>query len=231
MSETIVTVEVRGEVLVVDSRLVAESLGIEHRALMQSLKNYEAQVEQAFGVVTFEMSKPPVGSQGGRPEKFAWLTEEQATFLMTLSRNTEQVVNCKANLVKAFVEARNALKPSVSTPQTYIEALKALVAAEEQKLLLQAERDELEKENEQLAEAVDELFSYSSIIRVAKFNDMDEKAFSWRKLKAATQTLKLEIKRVPCPRFETKLLYPHDAWRFCYPEVMLPETTTLVIAK
>lgn len=229
MTEAIVTVEVRNEILVVDSRLVAENLGIRHKSFVETIENYETQIEQAFGVIRFETENTTFGR--GRPQRFAWLTEEQATFLMTLSRNTEQVVNCKANLVKAFVEARNALKPSPSTPQTYIEALKALVAAEEQKLLLQAEKDELEKENEQLAEAVDELFSYSSIIRVAKFNDMDEKAFTWRKLKAATKVLGLEVKRVPCPRFGTKLLYPHDAWRFCYPEVMLPETTTLVIGK
>jgi prophage antirepressor-like protein len=114
-------------------------------------------------------------------------------------------------------------------PQTYIEALKALVAAEEQKLLLEAKTKILEVENQQLAEAVDELFDYSSIIRIAKFNNVSEKAFDWRKLKAASQVMGLEIKRVPCPRFETKLLYSHDAWRFCYPEMRLPETTTLVI--
>jgi anti-repressor protein len=112
-------------------------------------------------------------------------------------------------------------------PTNYLDALKALVAAEEQKALMEAERQLLKEENQQLAEAVDELFEYSSILRVAKYNNMSEKAFDWRKLKAAAIAVGEEIKRVPCPRFETKLLYPHSAWRFCYPEVRLPETTTL----
>jgi hypothetical protein len=115
------------------------------------------------------------------------------------------------------------------TPQTYLDALRALVAAEEQKLLLEEKTKILETENQQLAEAVDELFGYSSIIRIAKFNNVSEKAFDWRKLKAASQCMGLDIKRVPCPRFETKLLYSHDAWRFCYPEMKLPETTTLAV--
>ena len=87
----------------------------------------------------------------------------------------------------------------------------------------------LELENYQLSEAVDELFNYSSIIRVAKFNNCSEKNFNWRKLKAVSQQLNLEIKKVPCPRFEYKLLYSHDVWRYAYPNVMLPETTTLKV--
>jgi anti-repressor protein len=114
-------------------------------------------------------------------------------------------------------------------PESYLDALKALVKSEEQKLLLLAEKAQLEKENEALAEAVDELFDYSSIIRVAKFNHVHEKAFEWRKLKAASDAMKVEVKRVPCPRFEWKNLYAHDVWRFCYPEMRLPETTTLII--
>lgn len=101
-----IVVESKGDRLVVDSRLVAEQLGIEHRAFVQTIKKYESRIEQDFGVVTFEMLKPLEGSQGGRPEKFAWLSEDQCLFLMTLSRNTGKVVECKANLVRAFSEAR-----------------------------------------------------------------------------------------------------------------------------
>ena len=115
------------------------------------------------------------------------------------------------------------------TPQTYLEALKALVAAEEEKELLRLEKQILEDENHQLSEAVDELFDYSSIIRIAKHNNCSEKKFNWRRLKAASLAMKLEIKKVPCPRFREKNLYSHDAWRYAYPWANLPETTTLVI--
>ena len=115
-------------------------------------------------------------------------------------------------------------------PKTYLEALKALVASEEQKALLEEENKLLEAENHQLAEAVDELFDYSSIIRVAKFNKMSEASFNWHKLKAISQKLGIEIKKVPCPRYESKNLYSHDVWRVAYPGISLPETTTIVVS-
>ena len=114
-------------------------------------------------------------------------------------------------------------------PQTYLEALKALVASEERLMLAQAEVEVLEESNQALSEAVDELFNYSSIIRIAKFNGISEEHFKWHRLKTVSAQLGLEIKRVPCARFGTKNLYSHDAWRVAYPHVNLPETTTLVV--
>ncbi|MBE9194223.1 Rha family transcriptional regulator [Synechocystis sp. LEGE 06083] len=224
--ESPIVVESRTEGLVVDSRLIADNLGIHHKNLMETIRKHQAKIEQRFGVITFETWKLSKSRQGGRPEKFAWLTEDQSMFVMTLSRNTDRVMECKANLVEAFGNARRQ-QSAPSLPSDYIEALQALIASEKQKALMAAEQKLLKEENRQLSEAVDELFEYSSIVRIAKFNGMNEKAFDWRKLKAASLALGQEVKRVPCPRFETKLLYPHDAWRFCYPEVKLPETLTL----
>jgi len=120
-------------------------------------------------------------------------------------------------------------KTPVALPSNYKEALKALVAEIESRELLEAEKAILESENRQLSEALDELFDYSSIVRIAKFNKVSEKNFNWRSLKAMSIQMGLEIKKVPCPRFETRSLYSHDVWRVTYPEVKLPETTTLVI--
>ena len=114
-------------------------------------------------------------------------------------------------------------------PQTYLEALKALVASEERLMLAQAEVEVLEEANQALSEAVDELFNYSSIIRIAKFNGISEERFKWYRLKTVSAQLGLEIKKVPCARFGTKNLYSHDAWRVAYPGINLPETTTLVV--
>lgn len=72
--------------------------------------------------------------------------------------------------------------PVITTPTTYIEALEALLASEKAKELLRIENEQLIEEVEELSEAVDELFNYSSIIRIAKFNDICEKSFNWRKL-------------------------------------------------
>lgn len=93
--------------LVVDSRLVAQELGIEHESFVRTIGNYETLIEQEFGILRFEIGE----IRGrGQPEKYYLLTEDQATFLMTLSRNTPEVVRCKINLVKAFSKAKELLK-------------------------------------------------------------------------------------------------------------------------
>lgn len=119
------------------------------------------------------------------------------------------------------------VKSTAVVPQTYAQALmeaaKLAMALEEAEKLAQ----ELTVEVEQLSEVVDQLFDYSSIIRVAKFNGVSEKNFNWRKLKQASQLRDLDIKKVPCPRYGEKNLYSHTAWMLAYPEVKLPEVNYL----
>lgn len=59
-----IVIETKGETLVVDSRLVAENLGIDHESFMRTVKKYETRIEQRFGVIRFAIGKPPEGSQG-----------------------------------------------------------------------------------------------------------------------------------------------------------------------
>ena len=115
------------------------------------------------------------------------------------------------------------VKSEAIAPQTYIEALKAHLASVELNERLKLENAQLTKSVEVLEEKVDELYDYSSIIRVAKFNGISEKEFTWQKLKQASGIKGIEIKRVPCPRFGTKNLYSHSAWLLAYPDVTLPE--------
>lgn len=95
--------------LVVDSRLIADRLGIEHESFLKTIDTHQAVVEEAFGVIRFEIGKPKAGSKGGRPARYALLTENQATLLMTFSRNTPPVVKCKVELVQAFSKAKQLL--------------------------------------------------------------------------------------------------------------------------
>jgi phage regulator Rha-like protein len=93
--------------LVVDSRLIAQELGIEHESFMKTVDRYKNQTEQAFGFLRFEVGE----IEGrGQPEKFVYLTEDQATFLMTLSRNTPEVIRCKILLVTQFSKAKKLLE-------------------------------------------------------------------------------------------------------------------------
>jgi phage regulator Rha-like protein len=228
----ILDITTQNNTLVVDSRLIAEDLGIEHDSLLKTIKKYVDRLSRK-SPVRFEIDvvKRP---QGGTYEvSYCFLNESQATLLMTFSRNTDRVLDCKENLVDAFTAAKNRSlqTATVSTPGSYKEALKALVAEIEAKEQLEAENALLEQENHQLSEALDELFDYSSIIRIAKFNLVSESNFSWHRLKAVSIQMNLEIKKVPCPRFVTKNLYSHDVWRVAYPTMRLPETTTLVIKR
>jgi phage regulator Rha-like protein len=94
--------------LVVDSRLVAEELGVNHSDWLSNIvQKYKTYTEQAFGILRFENGEI-IGR--GQPEKFVWLTEDQALFLTTLSRNTPNAVRCKALIIAEFSKARKLLK-------------------------------------------------------------------------------------------------------------------------
>lgn len=95
---------------VIDSRLIASYLEIEHSDWMQNIvKKYQTQTEKAFGSLRFdnEVKKRAVGAT---VEKFVWLTEEQALFYIALSKNSPRVVECKINLVKTFIAYRQELR-------------------------------------------------------------------------------------------------------------------------
>ena len=80
------------QTIVIDSRLIASYLEIEHSDWMQNiLKKYQTQTEKAFGSLRFdnEVKKRAVGAT---VEKFVWLTEEQALFYIALSKNSLRVV-------------------------------------------------------------------------------------------------------------------------------------------
>jgi phage regulator Rha-like protein len=113
----------QNEQLVVDSRLIAIELEIKHENLRRTVEKYLNEL-QAFGVIVFETSKPSERSLGGRPERFCFLNEDQATFLMTLSRNTPQVVACKMNLVTAFSKAKQIIQTVIPQQSAEIEKLK-----------------------------------------------------------------------------------------------------------
>ncbi|RUT10558.1 hypothetical protein DSM107010_41250 [Chroococcidiopsis cubana SAG 39.79] len=116
---TNLTVIERDGILVVDSRLVAQRLGIEHHTLLKTIDKYLARLE-AKSPVRFEVDvvKRPQG--GGSPTRYALLDERQATLLMTYSRNTEQVLDCKDALVDAFERAKQIVKQGISAqnPET-----------------------------------------------------------------------------------------------------------------
>ncbi|VVM99063.1 Rha family transcriptional regulator [Pseudomonas fluorescens] len=89
----------------VDSRLLAEQLGNKHKNTMELIDKYADKIRR-FGQLPFQTEARPVGQHGGGDARFALLNEDQCYFLLSLSRNSDVVVELKADLIMAFREAR-----------------------------------------------------------------------------------------------------------------------------
>ena len=191
-----------------------------------------------------------VGSDRIKEAEIITLGGIQGVALISEDIITDWIVEDNPPLAKAMLKAgvrvflhtaagyqltSSAIAPVThALPQTYVEALKALVRAEEEKEALALENsmqaaqiDELEEDVDRLSELADELFNYSSIIRIAKLNNVNEKTYNWRKLKAASKVKGVDVKQSPCQRYGIKNLYHTDAWKAAYPDAKLPETSGL----
>lgn len=101
---SVLTVQTINNENVVDSRLIALELGVDHNKWINNIvRKYETEITQ-FGIMPVQQAKPNLS---GRPEIFYYLNENQCYFVTTLSRNTERVVKCKAAIVRAFSERSN----------------------------------------------------------------------------------------------------------------------------
>jgi phage regulator Rha-like protein len=91
----------------VDSRMLAPQLGNKHRHVMALLDKY-LDVFKKHGHVSFKNADGERKQGGGKAERYALLNENQAYFLLSLSRNNEIVVALKSKLITAFSDARHA---------------------------------------------------------------------------------------------------------------------------
>lgn len=103
-TEHLKVIEAKNADVRIDSRILAEHLGVQSETVMRLLKNYTDDFK-AFGILRFEIGEI-VGR--GQPEKFAMLNEDQCYLLLTYSRNSAKVRSLKVKLVKAFGEARRS---------------------------------------------------------------------------------------------------------------------------
>lgn len=100
-------VKIDGKRVFTTTLILSKGVGIEHRAVMSLLKTHS----KTETLSTFQMLKV---SRGGRPVNYAQLDELQATFLITLMRNSEKVVLFKEKLTKEFYQQRNVIAKLIS---------------------------------------------------------------------------------------------------------------------
>lgn len=129
MSKSLVILSADKSTPLTSTEIIAFSLGRDHKDVIALARRYKADLS-AFGLVSFK-TKPIISGKGGSQNKeIAFLNESQATFLITLMRNSPEVVQFKVALVKAFFDMREKLRK-----------------AELEKLNLRSARDKLKIEN------------------------------------------------------------------------------------
>ncbi|MEO0853590.1 MAG: Rha family transcriptional regulator, partial [Cyanobacteria bacterium J06648_11] len=101
--ENAIAIEAIDGELRIDSRLVAEGLGVKHPKWFQNvILKYESDFS-SFGILSFQKGKT---DRRGRPQRFVLLNEDQFLFAGTLSRNTRPVIEFKKAVIRAFREER-----------------------------------------------------------------------------------------------------------------------------
>lgn len=100
-----------------DSRILAQGAGVEHRAVIQLITNHLDDVSE-FGRVAFQMI--PFETNGGiQKMKVCRLNEQQATFVISLMKNTKPVVAFKKELVKQFYKMERFIKTLVEARKEF----------------------------------------------------------------------------------------------------------------
>ena len=108
---------VQKDVPYTDSLAIASGGHVEHRAILQLIKTHLDDLQE-FGRVSFEMR--PFETNGGvQKVRICRLNKEQATFLITLMKNTKPVIAFKKELVRQFYQMEQFIQTLVETRQEF----------------------------------------------------------------------------------------------------------------
>lgn len=94
-------VHVKGDDVFTDSLIIAQHSGNEHESIRKHIREHEDKFLKLGTLAILNRE-----STGGRREQFYQLNEPQASFLVTLLRNTDIVVDFKLALVQEFYRMR-----------------------------------------------------------------------------------------------------------------------------
>lgn len=83
---------------------LSEELGVEHRVIVNVIRNYREDVE-TFG----ELSVEKIKIVSGRPREVYLLNESQCMLIVLFMKNSPDNVERKANFIKKLFDMRNEL--------------------------------------------------------------------------------------------------------------------------
>jgi len=186
---------------VVSARELYSYLGYESNKFARWAKSKI--LENDFAIESQDWMGLDINVQGNETKDYV-LSLDFAKRLSMMAR-TEKGENVR----NYFIECEKMTQKLI--PQTYKEALLALVAAEEEKeqLLLQVDN---------LSTALDTLVEWVSIIKVAQFNKVSEKNFDWRRLKNKSKEMGFALKKAESPRYGYQNLYHVATFKVVYPQ-------------
>ena len=102
-------VSMKNKKVVISSRVMADGFGLKivslHKLIdkhIESLKCFGL-VDKVFGLISNQTNTP----RGGKNKVTYWLNENQAIFIMTYTRKTEQTNQFRIDLIKAFSKLKN----------------------------------------------------------------------------------------------------------------------------
>lgn len=136
----------------------------------------------------------------GQTKKDHMIKLDSAKEMAMLERN-EKGKQVRRYFIQVEKKYKEKLKPKV--PQTYLEALKELVAVEEEKERLQLELDRSK--------------DWYSIKRVAALNGVSWKIFDWRKLKKVGEQKGYEVRKIFDANYGEVNTYHREVWEAAYP--------------
>ena len=180
---------------------VADMVGKEHNKLLRDVREYIDQLDESKIGHTDFFTESEYTDKANRKKPCYLVTKKGCEFIAHKLTGVKGTA-FTAKYIDRFHEMEDQLKPKA--PQTYLEALKALVAAEEAKEELQAQLD-VSKD-------------WYSIKRVAAMNGVDWKTFNWRKLKEKSIELGYGIKKIFDANYGEVNTYHRDAWEAAYPD-------------
>lgn len=125
---------------VVSSRQVADNFGKEHKHVLESISGIIKAENSAVTQMFYESSY-----QAGTGKNYKeYLMNRDGFTLLAMGFTGSKALEWKLKYIQAF----NEMEKQLTVPQTYLEALKALVVTEEAKLLAEAKVQELTPKGE-----------------------------------------------------------------------------------
>lgn len=116
---------VNGEPLA-STEVIAKGMKQQHASVIKLVRKH-AQSLAVFGLIRFEIRPRARGKHGGGDVEFAMLNERQAALLISLMRNSDEVVDFKVALIDEFYRMRDALQ---QRDQNLWQQMQALIARE-----------------------------------------------------------------------------------------------------